>query len=310
MPAVSDLIVERMAAAGAISLGKTNTPESGRVAHGQPGLRGHPQPLRPEPHRRRQQRRRGRRAGRPADLPGRWQRPRRVAAQPGSFCNVVGFRPSPGRVPKWPFSDVAGVLGVSGPMARTVADVALLLAVQSGPDPRAPFALDAPPPLTDPQQVIGLLAGEMPGLRGLRVAWSADLGLPVQRDVLDVLAPARQVLTDLGAQVVDAAPDLTGADDVFRTWRAFRFATRFGPLLREHPDQLGPNVTWNTERGLELTVACTSAASPGSRPRWPSASPGSSATSTCSRARSARSRRSMSSWTGCMTLTACRSIPT
>jgi amidase len=92
-------------------------------------------------------------------------------------------------------------------------------------------------------------------LRGVKVAWSADLGLPVDRAVRDVLAPARQVLVDLGCEVTDAAPDLSGADETFRIWRAFRFATAYAPLLREHRDRLGPNVAWNIERGLELTTA-------------------------------------------------------
>src|SRR4029077_9002625 len=171
---------------------------------------------------------------------------------PASFCNVVGLRPSPGRVPSWPVDDVADVLGVAGPMARTVADVSLLLAVLAGPDPRVPLALDAPVPVTGPGQLPDLLARD---LRGVRVAWSDDLGLPVEPAVRAVLAPARQVLADLGCEVIDAAPDLSGADDVFRTRRAFRFATFLGPLLREHPGQLGDNVRWNIERGLELTVA-------------------------------------------------------
>jgi amidase len=257
VPAHDALIVRRMADAGAISLGKTNAPEFGAGSHTVNPVFGATR--NPYDH--------TRSAGGSSGGAGAALAARMISLadgsdlggslrNPASFNNVVGLRPSPGRVPAWPFADVADVMGVEGPMGRTVADVALLLAVLSGPDPGVPLALDQPPPtLTDPEQVIGLLAGGLPGLRGLRVAWSPDLGLPVQRDVLDVLAPARQVLADLGAQVIDAAPDLTGADDVFRTWRAFRFATRFGPLLREHPDQLGPNVTWNTERGLELTVA-------------------------------------------------------
>jgi amidase len=172
---------------------------------------------------------------------------------PASFCNVVGLRSTPGRVPRWPVSEVADVLGVEGPMGRTVADVALLLAVQSGPDPRVPLALDMPAPaLTSPAQVAGLLERD---LRGLRVAWSTDLGLPVEPEVLATLAPARQVLADLGCEIVDATPDLDGADEGFRTWRAFRFVGQFDQLIRDHPGQVGPNVTWNTERGRELTVA-------------------------------------------------------
>ena len=80
-------------------------------------------------------------------------------------------------------------------MARTVADAALLLAVLAGPDPRVPLALDQPPPaVTDPAQIRALLSRD---LRGIRVAWSPDLGLPVEPEVLEVLAPARQVLAEL-----------------------------------------------------------------------------------------------------------------
>ena len=93
-------------------------------------------------------------------------------------------------------------------MARTVADAALLLAVQSGPDPRVPLALDQPPPaLADPGDVPRLLAQD---LRGLRVAWSADLGLPVEPEVRAALAPARRCWPISAAEVSDATPDLAG----------------------------------------------------------------------------------------------------
>lgn len=253
VPERDALVVQRMSAAGAISLGKTNAPEFGAGSHTVNPVFGatrNPFDL---------SRSAGGSSGGAAaalaarmicladgsDLGGSLR-------NPASFCNVVGLRPSPGRVPDWPFSDVADVLGVAGPMARTVADVALLLMVLSGPDPRVPLALDAPPPAAEPDQIAGLLERD---LRGVRVAWSADLGLPVEPAVLETLAPARQVLADLGCEVIDAAPDLSGADFVFRTWRAFRFATNLGPLLRQHPGQIGPNVTWNIERGLELSVA-------------------------------------------------------
>jgi amidase len=254
VPEVSDLVVERMAAAGAISLGKTNTPEFGAGSHTVNPVFGatrNPYDL---------SRTAGGSSGGSAaalaarlvcladgsDLGGSLR-------NPANFCNVVGFRPSPGRVPHWPFSDVADVMGVSGPMARTVADAALLLAVLAGPDPRAPFALDAPPPaLASPDQVTGLLERDV---RGLLVGWSPDLGLPVEPAVRAALAPARQVLTDLGCTVVDVAPDLAGADEAFRTFRASRFVRAYGDLLRDHPGQIGPNVTWNVQQGLALTAA-------------------------------------------------------
>jgi amidase len=254
VPETDHIVVERMTAAGAISLGKTNVPEWGAGSHTVNPVFGatrNPWDL---------TRSAGGSSGGSAaalaarmvcladgsDLGGSLR-------NPASFCGVVGLRPSPGRVPDWPFAEVADVLGVSGPMGRTVADVALLLAVLSGPDPRAPLALDAPPPrLADPSGVTALLDRD-PG--ALRVGWSPDLGLPVDPDVRAALAPARQVLAALGWQVTDAAPDLSGADEAFRTLRAARFARGFAGLLREHPGQVGPNVTWNTERGLELTAA-------------------------------------------------------
>jgi amidase len=248
------LVVARMAQAGAISLGKTNTPEFGAGSHTVNPVFGatrNPYHL-------------GRSAGGSSGGAAAALAARLVCLadgsdlggslrNPASFCNVVGLRPSPGRVPRWPLADVDDQLGVEGPMARTVADTALLLAVLAGPDPRVPLALDGPAPaLTDPAQIAVLLTRD---LRGLRVAWSPDLGLPVEPEVLEVLAPAREVLAGLAGTVTDATPDLSGADEVFRTFRALRFATFSGALLREGRELVGPNVTWNIQRGLELTVA-------------------------------------------------------
>jgi amidase len=248
------LVVARMKASGAISLGKTNTPEFGAGSHTVNAVFGATRnPYDP-----------GRSAGGSSGGAAAALAARMICLadgsdyggslrNPASFCNVVGLRPSPGRVPAWPVTDPADLIGVEGPMARTAADAALLLAVLSGPDQRAVLALDAPPPaLGDPGQLPGLLARDV---RGLRVAWSDDLGLPVQAAVRAALAPARQVLAGLGCDLVDATPDLSGADEAFRVVRALRFATRFGELLRANPNQLGPNVLWNTERGLELTAS-------------------------------------------------------
>jgi amidase len=248
------LHVSRMAVAGAISLGKTNTPEFGAGSHTVNAVFGatrNPYDL-------------ARSAGGSSGGAAAALAARMVSLadgsdlggslrNPASFCNVVGLRPSPGRVPSWPVSDVSDVLAVEGPMGRTVADVALLLAVMSGPDPRVPLALESPlPAFADPAQIPRLLDRDM---RGIRVAWSADLGLNVDPAVRAVLGPARQVLVDLGCDVIDWTPDLSGADEAFRTWRAFRYATFFGPLLRDHPEKVGANVAWNIQRGLELTVA-------------------------------------------------------
>jgi amidase len=254
VPQRDALVVQRMTEAGAISLGKTNVPEFGVGSHTVNAVFGATR--NPYDHGRSPG---GSSGGAAAALAARLI----VLADgtdlggslrnPASFCNVVGLRPSPGRVPGWPLADVADMFGVSGPMGRTVADVALLLAVLAGPDPRVPLALDQPPPaIGDPAQIRALLDRD---LTGIKIAWSPDLGLPVEPDVLAVLAPARAVLAGLGGQVIDAAPDLSGADEVFRTFRAFAFATFRADLLARHADQLGPNVTWNIEQGLRLTAA-------------------------------------------------------
>jgi len=254
VPQHDALVVQRMAQAGAISLGKTNVPEFGAGSHTVNPVFGatrNPYDLSRSAG--------GSSGGAAAALAARMI----VLADgtdlggslrnPASFCNVVGLRPSPGRVPNWPLGDVADQFAVSGPMGRTVADAALLLAVLAGPDPRVPLALDQPPPaVAEPAQIRPLLDRD---LSGLRIAWSPDLGLPVEPDVLEVLAPARQVLAGLGGTVTDASPDLSGADEVFRTFRAFGFATSRGSLLATAPELVGPNVTWNIRRGLELTTA-------------------------------------------------------
>jgi amidase len=248
------LVVGRMAAEGAISLGKTNVPEWGAGSHSVNPVFGatrNPWAL---------DRTAGGSSGGAAaaltarmvcladgsDLGGSLR-------NPASFCNVVGLRPSPGRVPGWPVGDVEDQLSTAGPMARTVADTALLLAVQSGPDPRVPLALDRPAPaIASPAEVPALLTTD---LRGLRVAWSPDLGLPVEPGVLEVLAPAREVLAGLTGSVTDGAPDLRDADQIFRTFRWYRSLSLYGELGLESPSQLGRNKGFDVERGLELTLA-------------------------------------------------------
>lgn len=257
VPERDALVVERIKAAGAISLGKTNVPEFGAGSHTVNAVFGATH--NPYCHDRSAG---GSSGGAAAALAARFVSLADGSdlggslRNPASFCNVVGLRPSPGRVPTWPLTNVADQLSVAGPMGRTVADVALLLAVLSGPDPRVPYSLDQPrPALSDPAQILALLEPDLErDLARTRMAWSPDLGLPVDPAVLEALAPARAILAGIGASVTDAAPDLSGADDVFRTLRAFSFATSRANLL-EHRDLVGPNVTWNIERGLELSVA-------------------------------------------------------
>jgi amidase len=165
---------------------------------------------------------------------------------PASFCNVVGMRPSVGRVPSWPSTAPWSPLAVEGPMARTVGDAALMLSAMAGPDPRSPACLPEP----------GAVFADPPerNFAGVRVAWSRDLGgLPVDPRVTAVLEGARPVFEGLGCVVEEGEPDFSGADEIFLTWRAWYYELSFGHLLDEHRDELKDTVAWNIEEGRKLT---------------------------------------------------------
>ena len=164
---------------------------------------------------------------------------------PPSFCNVVGLRPSPGRIPRWPCLDPWESLNVLGPLGRTVEDVALLLSVMAGSDPRDPLSFD--PPGTTFTNLDG-------SFEGLRVAWSPDLGsFPVQRDVLRVLEPTIRIFEELGCEVDTAHPDFSGAHEIFQTLRAHMYAKAHGQKLAAHRDRMKDAVVWNIEKGLALS---------------------------------------------------------
>lgn len=165
---------------------------------------------------------------------------------PAGYCNVVGFRVSSGRVPSWPSSLAWGTLDVDGPMARTVGDVALLLSAMAGPDPRSPIAL--------PEPGSSFARPLDRDFAGVRIAWSRDLGgLPVDPRVTAVLESQRGTFEALGCAVEDAEPDLSGADEVFKTLRAWQFALSYAGLIQTHRDQIKDTVIWNTEEGLRLS---------------------------------------------------------
>lgn len=171
---------------------------------------------------------------------------------PASFCGVVGLRTSPGRVPVWPARHPWGALSVDGPMARTVEDLALFLGAIAGPDPRCPLSID------EVGATIGALGPRLGGegrpLEGIRVAWSPTLGgLPVDGDVTAVLAGLADALESGGARVEAVDPPLTGADEAFETLRAFQFELSYGGLYERSRDELKATVQWNIEAGRRLS---------------------------------------------------------
>lgn len=164
---------------------------------------------------------------------------------PAAFCNVVGMRPSPGLVPFLPTRTAWFPYVVAGPMARTVDDVALLLSAVAGPDPRAPISIEAGPErFTPPVNA---------AVSRLRVAWAPDIaGLPLDPDVRAVLDRLGPVIEGLGARVELDEPDLTGADEAFLAWRAWYYATSYGDLLAERPEVFDDFSAANTRAGLKV----------------------------------------------------------
>ncbi len=166
---------------------------------------------------------------------------------PAAWSNVVGFRNGIGRVPVWPGALGYTSLSVQGAMGRTVRDVALQLSAIAGADPRVPSALPFPADVfrTPIERDV----------RGLRVAWSRDLGrYPVEAVITQVCDAQRSTFEHLGCHVKDAEPDLSDADDIFQTVRAYSFAQRHEKHLAEHRQQLKATVIWNAERGLKLSA--------------------------------------------------------
>jgi amidase len=248
VPEQDALLVERLRAAGAVTLGKTNTPEFGAGSQTFNEVFG--------------------RTLNPYDLTKTCGGSSGGAAvalacgmvpiadgsdtggslrNPASFCNVVGLRAAVGRVPAWPTDAPWGTLHVPGAMARTVADLALMLSAMAGPDRRSPVAI---------AELGERFRGDLSrDFKDVRVAWSRDLGgLPVDRRVTKVLDAQRVTFEALGCRVEDGEPDFTDARNVFQVQRALAFATRYGPLLAKHRHEMKDTVIWNVEEGLRLTV--------------------------------------------------------
>src|SRR6195952_4246101 len=166
---------------------------------------------------------------------------------PASFCGIVGMRPSIGRVAHTPSATIDRNITVHGPMARNVEDLALLLDAMSGEHAADPLSL---PRLPD-----SFLSAARSGKRPKRIAYSPDLGItPVDPEVAAITRKAAMRFAEAGAIVEEAHPDLREAHECFHVLRAFDFAISKATLLRDKRDLLKPEVIWNIEEGLKLTV--------------------------------------------------------
>ena len=247
VPDFDCLVVERLRRAGAITLGKTNVPEFGLGSQTYNEVFG--ETLNPYD----TTKTCGGSSGGAAVALASGMLPIADGSDmggslrnPASFCNVVGLRTSPGRVPIWPSRNAWSTFSVQGPMARTVDDAALLLSAMAGPDARSPISIAEPG-----DRFASSLERDF---RGTRIAWSRDLGgLPVDPRVTVAIDAQRHVFEALGCEVVDAEPDLRDADVCFKTMRAWLVESGLGALLDRARDQLKDTAIWNIEQGRALT---------------------------------------------------------
>jgi amidase len=249
VPDADALLVERLRSAGAIILGKTNTPEFGAGANtfnevfgatrnpwdpaltcgGSSGgsaaaLAAGMSPL-----------------CEGSDLGGSLR-------TPASFCGVVGFRTTAGLVPSWPDSLPFDGLAVTGPMSRSVSDCALMLSVIAGPDDRAPLSYDVD------LSAFGDAVRE-PSVDGWRVAFTPDLDglLPVDPEVASICEEAVRTLGRLGARTEHASPDFGDLPAIVRTTRGLSMVVHHEDHLRDHGDALQAGLRGNIQQGLTLT---------------------------------------------------------
>jgi len=248
VPAADDRTVAALRAAGAIVIGKTNTPEWGAGANTRNAVYGATgNPFDP------QKSAAGSSGGSAvalatgmvplasgSDMGGSLR-------NPAGFCGIVGFRPSPGLVPSEKRVLGWSALSVLGPMARNVPDVALMLSAMSACDPRDPLAgplsgdFSRPPPLD---------------LAGLRVALTPDFGFaPTERHIAEVFAEKTALFRGIFRRAEEATPDCSGTDEAFAVLRAVSFLAAHRARAEAHPDQVGPNVRANVAEGLRYSAA-------------------------------------------------------
>ncbi len=257
-PKEDSLLVARMKAAGAVAVGKTNSPEFGAGSHTFNRVHGttlNPWGL-------------SRSAGGSSGGAAVALACRMVATADGSdtggslrnpaaWNNVIGFRPSIRVIPRVGPGNAWMPLSTEGPMGRTVDDVALLLRVLGAPDPRDPMP-----------RVIELPAEIVPPERPLRVAWSRDLGLPIEAEQISVLDGARAALEGLGWTTVEATPDLPLADDSFRVLRAWNIANGPTAPFADRREEIKATIQDEIRRGEALTQREVAAAYAGYADCW------------------------------------------
>ncbi|MDP3001448.1 MAG: amidase [Bryobacterales bacterium] len=247
VPSADTLIVHRIREAGAVTLGKTNTPEFGAGSQTFNTLFGatkNPHDL---------SKTCGGSSGGAAVALACGMIPIADGSDtggslrnPASFCGVVGFRSSPGRVPRVPTGSAWSTISVVGPMARSVADCAFFLSAMAGPDERAPMSIHE-----DGARFAKPLGRDF---KGVRVAWFKDLGgIPFDRRIREVVDARRKAFESLGCIVEQAEPDFAGADEAFRVLRALSFHQQHAAKVAQYRAQIKATVLEEVDLGAKLT---------------------------------------------------------
>jgi len=254
VPTKDHLIVRSVKAAGAIVLGKTNTPEWGAGANTRNAVYGVTgNPFSPD-------RSAAGSSGGSGVVLATGMVPLATGSDtggslrnPAAYNGIVGFRPSPGVVPSDKRPIGWNPLSVLGPMARTVPDVALLLSTMLSDDAVDPLAT------TIAGRTIRSAGDVLPlpdvDLASLKVALTPDFGFaPTERHIRDVFAGKSALFRHVFAVADDATPDCSGTDETFEVLRSVSFMASFHERFRETPELLGPNVRANVEEGLRYSA--------------------------------------------------------
>jgi amidase len=247
IPTEDDLIVERMRRAGAITIGKTNTPEFGagsQTFNTVFGATRNPWDLTKTC---------GGSSGGAAVALACGFTPVATGSDtggslrnPAAFCNVVGFRPSPGRVPNPKAAFAWSTLTTSGCLGRSVADLAFALSTIAGPDPRVPLSIQ------EPGEIFARPLDR--NFKGVRVAWYKDLGgAPFDPRIRAVIDRQRTFFESLGCIVEQAEPDFGPAEISFRILRAWNTADSHGVQLKQHPEAFKDTLKGEIEEGLHFS---------------------------------------------------------
>lgn len=260
VPEVDAVVVERLRCQGAILVGKSNVSEFGNDPYCNTqnkmfGVTRNPWDINRTP---------GGSSGGAAAAVAAGMAPLAVGTDwggsirgPASFCGTVGMRPSPGRIPVYPYETLSGfawdfpIEAMPAPMAGSVADLGLMFDIMTGPDDRAPASI--------PREPVDFAAAAAGGtsLAGRRVAYSTDLdgAAPVDPEVAELVRGSAAVLAELGCVVEAAAPDCSQLKATVAATRAFGIALRYAEHLAQHPDQLSPSLTTRVTAALDTGLA-------------------------------------------------------